>query len=95
MILRDRRLRDRLEPPADQVRGLWLVALRDQSGTVIIIPFSDVLTVQNRTKNFSFVVFDIGIACRENLDQVITVVTAIADELEDDIKYTTKLIESI
>jgi small conductance mechanosensitive channel len=71
------------------------IRLRDQSGTVIIIPFSEVTTVQNMTKDFSYAVFSIGIAYREDVDEVITVVTAIAGELQADTEYTWRILEPI
>lgn len=71
------------------------IRLRDQSGTVIIIPFSEVTTVQNMTKDFSYAVFNIGIAYREDVDEVIAVVTALASELQADAEYSWRILESI
>jgi len=46
------------------------VALRDLSGAYHIIPFSSVDTVTNSTRGFSQAVLDIGVAYRENIDEV-------------------------
>ena len=71
------------------------IRLRDQSGTVIIIPFSEVTTVQNMIKDFSYAVFSIGIAYREDVDEVIAVVGALADELQADTQYDWRILEPI
>lgn len=71
------------------------IRLRDQSGTVIIIPFSEVTTVQNMTKDFSYAVFSIGIAYREDVDKVIAVVRALADELQGNCEYKWRILEPI
>ncbi|HQT46876.1 MAG TPA: mechanosensitive ion channel, partial [Acidocella sp.] len=71
------------------------IRLRDQSGTVIIIPFSEVTTVQNMTKDFSYAVFSIGIAYREDVDEVIAVVTALADEFQADDEYAWRILAPI
>jgi len=60
------------------------VRLRDLSGTVHTIPFSAITTVSNLTRQFSFYVFDLGVAYREDVDQVIEVLTAIGAELQAD-----------
>ncbi len=71
------------------------IRLRDLSGTVIIIPFSEVTTVQNMTKDFSYAVFDIGIAYREDIDEVIGVLTALAAELRADGDHAWRILEDI
>lgn len=71
------------------------IRLRDQSGTVIIIPFSEVTTVQNMTKDFSYALFDIGIAYREDVDKVIAVINEIADTLQADKDYSGRILEPI
>ncbi len=60
------------------------VRLRDLTGTVHTIPFSSITTVSNLTREFSFYVFDLGVAYREDVDQVMDAVTAIGAELQAD-----------
>lgn len=60
------------------------VRLRDVAGNVHILPFSEVKTVINRTKDWAFAVFDIGIAYRENVDHVIGVLREIGTDLQKD-----------
>ena len=67
------------------------IRLRDQSGTVIIVPFSEVGTVKNMTKDFAFALFDIGVAYREDVDNVIEVVTALSEELRQDADFAWRI----
>ncbi|OLS51084.1 mechanosensitive ion channel domain-containing protein [Rhodovulum sulfidophilum] len=46
------------------------VSLRDVSGTYHIIPFSSVDMVSNLTRDFSYYVCDMGVAYREDVDEV-------------------------
>lgn len=60
------------------------VRLRDLSGTVHTIPFSTIDTVSNLTKEFSYHVFDLGIAYREDVDQVMNILRQIGSEMRAD-----------
>jgi small conductance mechanosensitive channel len=60
------------------------VRLRDLGGVVHTIPFSSIEAVSNLTREFSFHVFDIGIAYREDVDEVISLIKAVGEELQDD-----------
>ena len=53
------------------------IRLRDPAGSVHTVPFSEVGTVLNYTKDFSNVVLNIGIAYRENVDEVMKVLVAL------------------
>lgn len=57
------------------------VRLRDLSGTVHTIPFSAIDTVSNLTRDFSFYVFDLGVAYREDVDEVMEVIRQVGEEL--------------
>ncbi|MEJ2577396.1 MAG: mechanosensitive ion channel [Gammaproteobacteria bacterium] len=60
------------------------VRLRDLAGVVHTIPFSSIEGVSNLTREFSFHVFDIGIAYREDVDEVIALIQRIGEELQAD-----------
>lgn len=60
------------------------VRLRDLSGTVHTIPFSAIDTVSNLTKEFSFHVFDIGVAYGEDVDAVMQAIREVGTELRAD-----------
>lgn len=63
------------------------IRLRDLSGNVHIIPFSSVSTVENMTSEFSRYLFDIGVAYREDVDEVIEVLEALGEEMRADAAY--------
>ena len=60
------------------------VRLRDLAGVVHTIPFSTIEGVSNLTRDFSFHVFDLGIAYRENVDEVIELIHEVGEELRAD-----------
>jgi small conductance mechanosensitive channel len=61
------------------------IRLRDPAGSVHTVPFSDVGTVLNYTKDFSHVVLNIGIAYRENVDEVMKVIEDLGREMAEDL----------
>lgn len=63
------------------------IRLRDVGGNVHMIPFSSVTMVENMTKDFSRYVFDVGIAYREDVDEVIEVLRSLGAEMEADEYY--------
>ena len=69
--------------------------LRDLSGTVHQIPFSEVSSIVNKTKDFSFAVMDIGVAYRENVDDVIEIIKQIGAELRTDPEINAFILEDI
>jgi len=71
------------------------IRLRDLSGTVHTIPFSEVGKVQNMTKDFSYALLDVGVAYRENVDEVIDVIRKLGDELQATPKYGRLILEPI
>lgn len=69
--------------------------LRDLSGTVHTIPFSAISTISNLTKDFSFYVFDVGIAYREDADEVMDVLKKIGAELQEDPEFGPLILEPL
>ena len=63
------------------------IRLRDLGGNVHMIPFSSVEMVENMTKDFSRYVFDVGIAYREDVDEVIDVLRGLGTEMQEDDYY--------
>lgn len=68
------------------------IRLRDLSGTVHTVPFSEISTISNLTKDFSFYVFDIGIAYREDVDRVMEALKDLGDELQRDPDFATLIL---
>ncbi len=60
------------------------VRLRDLSGVVHTVPFSSIEGVSNLTREFSFHVFDLGIAYREDVDSVIELIKSVGAEMRED-----------
>jgi small-conductance mechanosensitive channel len=60
------------------------IRMRDQSGIVHIVPFSEVTSVKNLTKDFSFAVARIGISYSEDIDRVVEILRQVGDELMQD-----------
>lgn len=64
--------------------SIGYVQLRSFEGTLHTIPFSEVVTVSNLTKDFSFAVFEIGIAYGADVDRVTEVIRGVSEELRKD-----------
>jgi small conductance mechanosensitive channel len=75
--------------------GLRTVTLRDLSGNVHVIPNSSIETVTNMTKGFSRYVFDVGVAYRENVDEVMEVLREIGEEMQNDPEYGKDILEPL
>jgi moderate conductance mechanosensitive channel len=60
------------------------IKLRDNAGTVHTIPFSEVSTVRNMTRDYAYFVADIGVVFREDPDRVVAVLRAVAADLAKD-----------
>jgi small conductance mechanosensitive channel len=60
------------------------IRLRDPSGIVHTIPFSDVTAVINYTREFAYAVMEIGIAYKEDVDRVTQVIEEVGQELRQD-----------
>ncbi|HEX5794725.1 MAG TPA: mechanosensitive ion channel domain-containing protein [Geminicoccaceae bacterium] len=71
------------------------VVLREYSGNVHTIPYSAIDTVTNFTKDFSYAVFDIGVAYRENVDQVMEVLREIGAEMNRDPNFRRLILEPL
>ncbi len=71
------------------------IRLRDVAGTVHTVPFGDVTSVENLTKDFSYALLDIGIAYREDTDTVSQILKEICEELQGDENWGTKILEPI
>ena len=67
--------------------------LRDLHGVVHIIPNGEITRVSNLTKTFSQSVLDIGVAYKEDVDQVIGVLRELASEYHNDTEWRALLVE--
>ena len=71
------------------------VQLRDMSGTVYTIPYSQITTIQNLTKDFSFYVMDINVAYSEDTDHVIKVMQEVDNDLRSDAAFAPNILEPL
>ena len=71
------------------------IRLRDLGGIVHTVPFSQVDTVMNLTKDFSYYIFEVGIAYREDADQVIEVMKQVGGALLEDPDYAVHILEPL
>lgn len=60
------------------------IRLRDLSGNVHTIPFGSIATVTNMTRDFSYYLLDVGVAYRENTDEVVAIMREVDAELRED-----------
>jgi small conductance mechanosensitive channel len=58
--------------------------LRDLEGTVHVVPNGEIAVSANRTKNYSRVVLNVGVAYKENLERVILILNQIGNEISAD-----------
>jgi len=71
------------------------VRLRDQAGNVHTIPFGEITTVQNMTREFSYYVLDIGVAYREDTDHVVAVLKEIGAEMQSEDEWRDRILEPL
>lgn len=72
---------------------LRVVMLRDVEGVLHIIPNGSITVVSNRTREWSRAVLDVGVAYKENVDDVIRVMRDVGKQLWEDREWQVKLTE--
>jgi len=78
----------------EEVR-LRTIRLRDLSGNVHVVPNGSVDKVKNMTKDYSYYLFDLGVAYREDVDEVMAVVQEIAEGLRADENFAADILEPL
>jgi moderate conductance mechanosensitive channel len=63
------------------------IRLRDQNGIVHTVPFSEVTSVKNLTRDFAYAVARIGIAYGQDVDRVTEILRGVCDELAEDAEF--------
>ncbi len=69
--------------------------VRDIEGTVHIFPNGEIKQVANLTKQFSYSVINVGIAYKENIDDVMEVLKGVGRDLAQDPGYSNLLMDSL
>lgn len=72
--------------------SLRTVTLRDLSANVHTIPYSSISTVSNFTKNYSYYLLNVGVAYREDTDEITAVLQELGREMEQDREYGSSLL---
>ena len=74
---------------------LRYVRLRDYDGAVHFVPNGIISTVINRSLGYANAVFDIGVAYKEDIDQVVQVMRKVAAELRADPEFSGRILDDI
>ena len=74
---------------------LRTIKLRDVSGNLHVVPNGVIDKVKNLTKDYSYYVFDIGVAFRENVDEVMGVLQKIAEDLRRDSRFADDILQPL
>jgi small conductance mechanosensitive channel len=68
------------------------IQLRDAEGAVHTMPFSSVTTIKNMTRDFSYYLFNISVAYREDPDQVIAILQSVDEEMRKDPDFSSSIL---
>lgn len=74
---------------------LRTIKLRDVSGNLHVVPNGAIDKVKNLTKDYSYSLFDIGVAYRENPDEVMGILQEIAGDLRRDSRFADDILEPL
>ncbi len=74
---------------------LRYVRLRSYDGNVHYVPNGQIDTVTNMTRDYSFSVIDIGVAYRENVEEVFSVIREVAAEIRADKQFREVVLEDV
>ncbi|MBU0592685.1 MAG: mechanosensitive ion channel family protein [Pseudomonadota bacterium] len=74
---------------------LRYIKMRDYSGNVHFIPNGGITTVTNMSRGYAYAVIDIGVAYRENLEEVMEVMHQVGAEILADETIGIKVLESM
>lgn len=75
--------------------NLRTTILRDVAGDVHIFPNGAITQLTNRTREYSFYVFDVGVAYKEDIERVMRVMEGVAKELKEDAEFGPLMLEPI
>jgi moderate conductance mechanosensitive channel len=74
---------------------LRFVRLRDYDGRVHFVPNGQIESVINLTRGWSFAVMEVGVAYRENVDEVMALIKATAAEMKADPEQGERILEDL
>lgn len=71
------------------------IRMRDLSGNFHVVPNGNIDKVKNYTYKFSYYLFDVGVAYREDVDEVMAVLKEVAEELRADPDFGPDILEPL
>jgi len=74
---------------------LRYIKMRDYSGNVHFVPNGSITTVTNMSRGFAQAVIDVGVAYRENVDEVMQVMITVGEDLRADDNFQFKILDNI
>lgn len=74
---------------------LRYIRLRDYEGNVHYIPNGTVTAVTNRSRGFAFAVIDVGVAYREDLQQVFGVMREVGAQMRETPEFDEKILQDL
>lgn len=74
---------------------LGFVQLRDYDGRVHYVPNGQITSIVNMTRGFANAVIDVGVAYRENTDDVMAVMREVARELRADEAFAPRILDDL
>jgi small conductance mechanosensitive channel len=75
--------------------NLRTTVLRGLDGTMHVFPNGAITSLSNMTREFSYYVFDVGVAYKEDTDRVVAVLREIAEELRHTDQYGPAILEPL
>jgi small conductance mechanosensitive channel len=75
--------------------NLRTTVLRSVDGTVHIFPNGAITSLSNMTHKYSYYVFDLGVAYKEDTDRVVSVLREIAEEMRQEDAYRSLILEPL
>ncbi|HEX2056067.1 MAG TPA: mechanosensitive ion channel family protein [Nitrospiraceae bacterium] len=74
---------------------LRTIVLRDLAGSIHVVPNGHIDKVKNLTQLYSYYVFDVGVAYRESVDEVMALLKDIAEGLRQDPEFAGDILEPL
>lgn len=74
---------------------LRYIKMRDYDGNVHYVPNGTISTVTNMSREFAQSVIDVGVAYRENVDEVMQIMTAVGQDLRADKDFKYKILDDM
>lgn len=75
--------------------SLRTIKLRDFDGTLHIFPYSEAMVIHNKTKSFSFAVFNLSIAYTSDISRALELMHEVGDELRHDETFANAMLDKI